>query len=54
MIRSVLPCARGEKPEIRWCAELRDILNGELAGTDERIDALERSRGTLAGLLEPS
>ncbi|MEU3192712.1 MerR family transcriptional regulator [Streptomyces sp. NPDC006992] len=54
VIRSVLPCARGEEPEIRWCAELRGVLNGELAEMDERIDALQRSRGTLAGLLESS
>ncbi|MGP3976282.1 MerR family transcriptional regulator [Streptomyces sp. 8N114] len=54
VIRTVLPCVRGEQPVIHWCAELRDILNGELAAMDERIDALQRSRGTLADLLGPS
>ncbi|MBO8195614.1 MerR family transcriptional regulator [Streptomyces oryzae] len=54
VIRTVLPCARGEQPVIHWCEELRAILNGELAAMDERIDALQRSRGTLAELLGPS
>jgi DNA-binding transcriptional MerR regulator len=51
VIRSVLPCARGERPDFEWCAELWEILNGELAAMDERIDALQRSRGALAGYL---
>ncbi len=34
-----------------WCAELREILDGELAVMDERIEALRLSRGALAGLL---
>ncbi|MBO8200140.1 MerR family transcriptional regulator [Streptomyces smyrnaeus] len=54
VIRSVLPCARGEQPAIHWCAELRAVLNGELEAMDEQIDALQRSRGTLADLLAPS
>lgn len=54
VIRSVLPCARGERPEFEWCADLWDILNGELAAMDERIDDLQRSRGTLAGYLTGS
>ncbi|MFI8851143.1 MerR family transcriptional regulator [Streptomyces sp. 891-h] len=52
VIRTVLPCARGEQPVLHWCAELREILNGELSAMEERIDALERSRGKLAGLLD--
>ncbi|MDA0633294.1 MerR family transcriptional regulator [Nonomuraea sp. MCN248] len=51
VIRTVLPCARGERPEFDWCAELWDILNGELASMDERIDDLQRNRSTLAGFL---
>ncbi|WP_084964968.1 MerR family transcriptional regulator [Thermoactinospora rubra] len=51
VIRAVLPCARGERPEFDWCAELWDILNGELAAMDERIDDLQRMRSTLAGYL---
>ncbi|MEU1736864.1 MerR family transcriptional regulator [Streptosporangium sp. NPDC020145] len=53
VIRSVLPCARGERPDFDWCAELWDILNGELAAMDERIDGLQRNRGTLASYLTP-
>ncbi|MFE8914309.1 MerR family transcriptional regulator [Streptomyces globisporus] len=51
VIREVLPCAGGEQPGFDWCAELREILDGELAAMDERIDALRRSRGALVGLL---
>ncbi|MEO3889531.1 MerR family transcriptional regulator [Nonomuraea sp. B5E05] len=51
VIRSVLPCARGERPDIEWCAELWDILNGELATMDQRMDELQSSRDALAGLL---
>ncbi|MDJ0463985.1 MerR family transcriptional regulator [Streptomyces sp. H27-C3] len=51
VIRSVLPCARGEQPEFDWCAELRDVLDRELAVTDEHIDTLRRNRSALAGYL---
>ncbi|MEV6674247.1 MerR family transcriptional regulator [Streptomyces sp. NPDC051162] len=51
VIRSVLPCARGEQPEFARCADLRDILGRELAATDERLDGLRRSRDALAGFL---
>lgn len=51
VIRSVLPCTRGERPDFEWCAELWEILNGELADMDERIDSLQRTRGALAGYL---
>ncbi|TDD41337.1 MerR family transcriptional regulator [Nonomuraea terrae] len=54
VIREVLPCARGERPEIDWCTELWEVLNGELAAMDHRIDDLRRSRGTLAGYLTGS
>ncbi|WP_433518798.1 MerR family transcriptional regulator [Nonomuraea sp. CA-143628] len=51
VIRVVLPCVRGERPDFEWCAELWEILNGELEAMDKRIDDLERSRGALAGFL---
>ncbi|GAA3123214.1 MerR family transcriptional regulator [Planomonospora alba] len=51
VIRAVLPCARGERPDIDWCADLWAVLNGELAAMDERIDSLQRSRGALADYL---
>ncbi|MFD7235872.1 MerR family transcriptional regulator [Streptomyces syringium] len=51
VIRSVLPCARGERPEIDMCVDLRAVLGRELAATEERIDELRRSRDTLAGYL---
>ncbi|MGW6583348.1 MerR family transcriptional regulator [Streptomyces globisporus] len=51
VIREVLPCAGGEQQGFDWCAELREILDGELAAMDEQIDALRRSRGALVGLL---
>ncbi|MEV8630419.1 MerR family transcriptional regulator [Streptosporangium sp. NPDC051023] len=51
VIRVVLPCTRGEEPEFDWCADLRAIMDRELAVMDERIDGLQRSRGTLAGYL---
>ncbi|MFJ9031813.1 MerR family transcriptional regulator [Streptomyces sp. NPDC102274] len=54
VIRVVLPCARGEAPEFDMCVDLRAVLGRELAATDERIDKLRRSRGTLAGYLSPS
>ncbi|QDQ09816.1 MerR family transcriptional regulator [Streptomyces spectabilis] len=53
VIRVVLPCTRGEQqPGFDWCADLRALLDRELAVMDERIDDLQRSRGTLAGYLE--
>ncbi|MGK5628199.1 MerR family transcriptional regulator [Streptomyces sp. URMC 123] len=54
VIRTVLPCARGEGPEgprFTWCTELRDTLARELAATDKRIHDLQRTRSTLAGFL---
>ncbi|MEW2527072.1 MerR family transcriptional regulator [Streptomyces sp. NPDC047071] len=51
VIREVLPCTRGEQPGFDWCADLRELLDRELAAMDERIDDLRRSRGALAGYL---
>ncbi|WP_434599665.1 MerR family transcriptional regulator [Streptomyces sp. A5-4] len=51
VIRSVLPCVRGERPEFDWCADLRAVMDRELEATDQRIDALRRNRSALAGYL---
>jgi DNA-binding transcriptional MerR regulator len=51
VIREVLPCARGERPEIDMCVDLRAILGQELATMDERIDSLQHRRSTLASYL---
>ncbi|GAA2467081.1 MerR family transcriptional regulator [Streptomyces macrosporus] len=54
VIRSVLPCVRGERPGFDWCADLRAVLSRELAAMDERIDGLRRRRDALAGYLAQS
>ncbi|SEG81308.1 DNA-binding transcriptional regulator, MerR family [Thermomonospora echinospora] len=51
VIRSVLPCTRDDQPEFDWCADIRDLLDRELAALDARIKSLQRDRGTLAGFL---
>lgn len=51
VILSVLPCTQSDRPEFDWCAEMRDLLDRELATLDARIDALQHNRGTLAGFL---
>ncbi|WP_344891743.1 MerR family transcriptional regulator [Actinomadura meridiana] len=48
VIRSVLPCTRDDQPEFDWCADIRDLLDRELAVLDGRIEDLQRNRGTLA------
>ena len=52
LIRDILPCVRGEKPEIEMCVDLREVLGRELAATDARIDDLQRNRRELARYLE--
>ena len=52
VIRDVLPCVRGERPEIEMCVDIRDVLGAELLAADERIAGLRRSRDKLAGYLE--
>ncbi|MFI5523374.1 MerR family transcriptional regulator [Streptomyces platensis] len=57
VIRSVLPCVRGEAqaaPEFDWCAELRAVLQGEMTAMDEHMANLRRTRDTLAGYLAQS
>ncbi|MTE20343.1 MerR family transcriptional regulator [Streptomyces sp. TRM43335] len=51
VIRSALPCVRGEEPGFDWCADLRGVLERELADLEERIDDLRRSRDALAAYL---
>ncbi|MEJ8646255.1 MerR family transcriptional regulator [Streptomyces sp. MS1.HAVA.3] len=51
VIRSVLPCTRGEELRFDWCAELRSLLDRELTAMDERISTLRHSRDTLFGYL---
>jgi DNA-binding transcriptional MerR regulator len=51
VIRLVLPCTRGTTPGFDWCADLRTMLDSELASMDERIEGLRRSRETLARYL---
>ncbi|QFZ23148.1 MerR family transcriptional regulator [Saccharothrix syringae] len=53
VIRELLPCASGEQPELELCPAVRGALSRELAGLDDRIDALRRMRGALAAYLEP-
>ncbi|NUU22005.1 MAG: MerR family transcriptional regulator, partial [Streptomycetaceae bacterium] len=40
VILSVLPCTQSDRPEFDLCAEMRDLLDRELATLDDRIDAL--------------
>ncbi len=49
-IRRVLPCARGEKPDLDMCPQLRELLEGQLRAVDDHIERLRRNRTALAGL----
>ncbi len=51
IIRQVLPCTRGDGSEFDWCADIRDLLDRELAALDGRIDGLQRNRRALASFL---
>lgn len=51
VIRTLLPCVRGEQPGFDWCPAVRATLQRELAAVDERIDDLQRNRGALADYL---
>lgn len=51
VIRQVLPCVRGERPEIDMCVDLRALLGGELDALDEQIGDLQRTRDALADFL---
>ncbi|OXM69261.1 MULTISPECIES: MerR family transcriptional regulator [Amycolatopsis] len=48
VIRKLLPCARGEKPELDMCPEVVSTLREQLDALDERIDDLRQTRGALA------
>lgn len=51
VIREVLPCVRGERPEIDMCVDLRTLLGRELDAIDEQIGDLQRHREALVGYL---
>ncbi|RCV51816.1 MerR family transcriptional regulator [Marinitenerispora sediminis] len=51
VIRDVLPCARGEAPELDMCPELAATLHRELSGMDARIAALTEARTALASFV---
>ncbi|MEU5398197.1 MerR family transcriptional regulator [Streptomyces sp. NPDC005963] len=51
VIREVLPCVRGERPEVELCVDVRAILGTELTAADERMEELRQRRAALAGLL---
>jgi DNA-binding transcriptional MerR regulator len=49
-IREVLPCARGEKPDLDMCPQLRELLTRQLRALDEDIEKLRHNRTRLANL----
>ncbi|GAA4533061.1 MerR family transcriptional regulator [Amycolatopsis samaneae] len=51
VIATALGCAHGEEAELDLCPELATTLRRELDAMDDRIDALRRRRGVLAGYL---
>jgi DNA-binding transcriptional MerR regulator len=51
VIGKVLPCSRGELPELDMCPTVVAEIRRELATMDDRIDTLQERRGTLAGYL---
>lgn len=54
VIREVLPCVRGEKPELEMCPSLVRTLREQLDALDERIDDLRQTRGALAAYVPAS
>ncbi|WP_370968180.1 MerR family transcriptional regulator [Amycolatopsis sp. cg9] len=51
VISSALQCASGEEAHLDLCPELAGLLHRELSALDDRISALQRRRGELAGYL---
>ncbi|WP_185030339.1 MerR family transcriptional regulator [Streptomyces candidus] len=41
------PCVTGSAPDLKPCPETLDLLRARIAGLDEQIDTLIRSRRTL-------
>ncbi|MTJ82276.1 MAG: MerR family transcriptional regulator [Telmatospirillum sp.] len=52
VIRTLLPCVRGDGPGLILCDEVRAALTAAIAGMDTRIEALAGSRRLLAGYLD--
>jgi DNA-binding transcriptional MerR regulator len=48
VIRTLLPCASGDRPEMRQCPRVVDTVSRELAVMDERIESLRQSRDVLS------
>lgn len=53
VIRTLLPCAVGDVPDLKPCPELVATLRRELSAMDDRIDAMQRTRAALAGYVPP-
>ncbi|MEV3921000.1 MerR family transcriptional regulator [Actinomadura coerulea] len=53
VIRQVLPCTRSENPDFDWCADIRDLLDNEIAALNARIEGLQRNHQALTGFLAP-
>lgn len=51
VIRQVLPCTRSDQPDFDWCADIRDLLDREIAALDARIEGLQRNHDALNGFL---
>ncbi|MER7495084.1 MerR family transcriptional regulator [Streptomyces pharetrae] len=45
------PCVSGAAPDLKPCPETLDLLRARIAGLDEQIDTLVRSRETLRDYL---
>ncbi|MEU0466730.1 MULTISPECIES: MerR family transcriptional regulator [unclassified Amycolatopsis] len=54
VIAKLLPCARGEKPDLELCPEVVRTLREQLDALDERIDGLRQTRGALAAYVPAS
>ncbi|MCA0155727.1 MerR family transcriptional regulator [Tsukamurella sp. M9C] len=51
-IAYLLPCARGEAPQLFGCPELIEAMRGRLDRLDDQIGTLTRSRAALAHYID--